>query len=418
VGAVLLALGLAGCGSPNGTASGTTVTAAMRPTAAQAGKCASIDPATWMGCLVADHAAFATTPVSGIAIPGADNAGTFNLDPEAFDVQSGSHCAATAAQHANQGASVQAWSQTQDETITQQLDAGVRWIDLQVGFNGTDAVSGWRVVQNLYSDFPLSVYLGQVAAWASTHRGEAVFVDLRTICYDHDPTPTDEAGLWANFATPSTQGTSMVTIKDVAFNPSSLGDGSLATATLGAITGQGGGGHNVVVLVPAGSPKLSVLTRQYGVHPVSTVENDGAGHSSGTTVVLDRYANGVAPTTSSDFEAANRTLEASPLATDPALGSQVGTGITVVPLVYDFDTAEALQQATLLTSFGGLINPSIPTAAAPGALPLPAWESGLWTGTYTRNSVLAAWGHRANVVVTDGIEHAGFVQQVVELNAG
>jgi len=148
------------------------------------------------------------------------------------------------------------------------------------------------------------------------------------------------------------------------------------------------------------------------------VENDGAGHSSGTTVVLDRYANGVAPTTSSDFEAANRTLEASPLATDPALGSQVGTGITVVPLVYDFDTAEALQQATLLTSFGGLINPSIPTAAAPGALPLPAWESGLWTGTYTRNSVLAAWGHRANVVVTDGIEHAGFVQQVVELNAG
>ena len=382
VATVLAGLLFAGCSSPHGAGSPVTVTSAMRPSPAQVAGCATDHAASWMGCLVSAHPAFATAPISGLAIPGSNNAGTFNLDLQAFDVQPGSRCAVAAAQHLDLGSVVQQWSQTQDETITQQLDAGVRWVDLQVGFNGTDAVTGWRVVQNLYSDYPLSVYLGQIATWASTHRSEAVVVDLRTICYDHDPTTADQAGLWANFATPSTLGTGTTTVKEVAFNASSLGTGSLATATLADITGQGGGGHNVVVLVPAGSPGLSVLTQRFGVHPVATVGVSGIGHTSGTTVVLDRPGAGVAPTSVAGFEAANHTLEQQPLASNPALGSLVGKGLTVVPLIYDLGSATAPEQKTLVATFGGLLNPSSPPGAAPGSAPLSAWESGLWTGIY------------------------------------
>jgi hypothetical protein len=242
-------------------------------------------------------------------------------------------------QHSTGGNAVQQWSQSQDETITQQLDSGVRWIDLQVGFDGTDPVAGWRVVRNLYSDYPLSVYLGQVAAWASTHQSEAVVVDLRTICYDHNPTAADDIGLWANFATPSTQGGSTATIKSVAFDAASLATGSLATATLADVTGQGGGGHNVVVLVPAGSPSMSVLTTRYGVHPAATVGPGHTGRPSETTDAVDQPTPGVAPTTSAGFEAANHTLEQQPLTATPELRSLVGTGFTVAPLDYDLGSA-------------------------------------------------------------------------------
>jgi hypothetical protein len=70
-----------------------------------------------------------------------------------------------------------------------------------------------------------------------------------------------------------------------------------------------------------------------------------------------------------------------------------------------------------LTTFGGLLHPATLTGTPSGAALLPAWESGLWTGNYIRNSILVVWGHRANVVVTDGVENAGFIPRVIGLNA-
>jgi hypothetical protein len=271
--------------------------------------------------VVRGHRAFATAPLSGLAIPGSDNAGTYNLDPQGVDVAPGSHCVDLSTQHPAPGEAIEPWSATQDETVTQQLNDGIRWIDLQVGFNGTTPVAGWRVVDNLFSELPLSGYLDQVAVWAASHTSEAVFVDLRTICYDHQPTRADDEGLWANFATASDEAGGSSTINQVAFDATSLGARSLATATLATVTGQGGGGHNVVVLVPAGARDPGVLTTRYHVHPVTTVAPGSRGAASGTTVGLEESAPGVAPTTSDGFEAANHALEAYPRAAHPAWGS-------------------------------------------------------------------------------------------------
>ena len=34
-----------------------------------------------------------------------------------------------------------------------------------------------------------------------------------------------------------------------------------------------------------------------------------------------------------------------------------------------------------------------------------------------KDKILASWGHRANVVLTDGVEYGGFIQAVIGLNA-
>ena len=156
--------------------------------------------------------------------PGLENAGTFNLDPEALDTQSGSACTTFSAGTSLNETTAQRFSATQDETITRQLDEGVRWVDLDVGYNGGgNPITGWRVVQNLYSNWPLFEYLDQVANWAAKNPTEAVVVDLSTICYDHDPTKAVDQGLWSNFAATSAEGAGPKTIADVGARASSLG---------------------------------------------------------------------------------------------------------------------------------------------------------------------------------------------------
>ena len=150
---------------------------------------------TWMHCLAAAAPGFAEVPLSSMAIPGSQNAGTFNLDPEASDTQVGSACTTLHGNANVDGATAQRFSETQDQTITRQLDEGVRWVDLNVGYNGSGSpVSGWRVVQNLYSSWPLSEYLDQIANWAAAHTSEVVVVDISTVCEDHSPTPAVERG--------------------------------------------------------------------------------------------------------------------------------------------------------------------------------------------------------------------------------
>jgi len=352
-----------------------------------------------MHCLVKARPAFADVPLSSLAIPGAENAGTFNLDPQAFDTQAGSACVTLSAGFGAGGAKAQRFSTTQDQAVTTQLDDGVRWIDLHVGYNGGgNPVTGWRVVQNLYSSWPLSEYLDQVANWAATHPAEAVVVDLSTICYDHTPTAAIDQGLWANFATKSAEGAGPKTIADVAARPSSFG-GSLATATLRELTRRG---HNVVVLIPALAVGWRLLAGTYHVNPVrATVPGRGG---SGTTTVM-RSDPKVAPTSPAQFPLANGELGVFPTKSNPPLGSLRGRGLYVSQLAYELDGASAAAQNTILSSFVGLIS-------SQGVF--HAWMSGLWGGAY--GQILSRWGHATNVVLADGIDLGGFVQPVIEQN--
>ena len=390
-----------------------TVPAADRPTAAQAHSCAAAHAATWVGCLVAAHSSFASVPITGLAIPGAHNAGTNNLDAQSADTQKGSACVNVTAKGAA-GDQLNRWSTTQDQSITQQLDDGVRFIDLAVGYNGNGvAATGWRVVENQYSDYPLSVYLDQVANWAAGHHSEPVIVDLSTICYDHHPTAAIDAGLWANFATKTTTGEGTATMADVAFNPTSV-QGGLATANVGDVTGQQGGGHNVVVLIPAGAKAVQTLTSQYHVHPVLTVA-PGTKTPAGALEVEHGHVP-VAPATTGDFSSANSTLGHDPLSADPALGTLVGRGLYVAQLHYDVGAASATAQSALFGSFGGLVK-TAPGAPGAASAVLAPWGSGVWTGNDDGAAIVATWGHRTNVVLADGVQNGGFVPSVIAANA-
>jgi hypothetical protein len=171
----------------------------------------------------------------------------------------------TSGQHSTDGPT------TQDESITQQLDQGVRYLDLQVAYNGNGSPTlGWRVTQNVFSDFPLYDYLDQVAQWAHQHPTEVVIIGIRRICYDGNPTTAIDDGLWSNFSTPSTIGGGGTTIADVAFDAASLGKNSFATATIDDIVQQQGGGHTVVVLAPSTAVARGVLARKYDVHAAFT----------------------------------------------------------------------------------------------------------------------------------------------------
>ncbi len=352
-----------------------------------------------MHCLVKAHPTFANVPLSYLALPGAENAGTFNLDPQAFDTQAGSACTTFSGGTSVGGAKAQRFSTTQDQTITQQLDGGVRWIDLQVGYNGGgNPITGWRVVQNLYSNWPLFEYLDQVANWASGHPTEAVIVDLSTICYDHKPTAAVDEGLWANFATKSAEGAGPHTLADVATNPASFG-GSLASATLGDLTRAG---HNVTVLIPATAPDSKVLSTSYHVEPVRTTSPKATSKGS---AVVEHSDPTVAPTSPVQFATANTALESFPTTSDPPLGSLQGKGVYVGKVAYELQGASPAAQASIFSAFVGLI-------ASQGIF--KAWMSGLWNGAY--GQILASWGDATNVVLTDGVEQGGFVAQVIERN--
>jgi hypothetical protein len=352
-----------------------------------------------MQCLVKQHSAFADIPLSYLALPGAENAGTFNLDPQAFDTQPGTACTTISAAPLVGGQKVQRFSTTQDQTISRQLDDGVRWIDLTVGYNGGgNPVSGWRVVQNLYSSWPLSEYLDQVANWAAGHPSEAIVLDISTVCYDHDPTAATDRGLWANFVTKSVEGAGPKTIAGVAASSSSLG-GSLATASLGSLTH---GGRNVAVIVPSNVRDSQVLADTYGVHAFRATSTGAATATSTVVVHSDPQ---VAPTGPSQFAGGNLELAAIPLRAQPALGSLRGKGFFVSKLAYELAGTSVTEQSTILRSFPGLI-------ASFG--PIRAWMSGLWNGAY--GAILTRWGNATNVVLTNGVDQGGFVAAVIARN--
>jgi hypothetical protein len=159
-----------------------------------------------------------------------------------------------------------------------------------------------------------------------------------------------------------------------------------------------------------------------GVH-ATFVTTPGAPPTPGapTPSVPEEYAwaSTVSPTGPSDYDAANRALAAFPYTTSPPLGSLRGRGLYQSQLIYSLNSSDIDADVSAFETFSGLI-PDTPPGSAPGSAPgstSPAWEQGLWTAPYDRNDVLARWGAKLNVVVSDGVEYGGYVPAVVEQNA-
>ena len=354
-----------------------------------------------MGCIVAADPGFAHRLLSATALPGAHDAGSADLSLTAFDAQDGSDCTNYSPAFAAAPSLVQRWSQTQSLGLAAQLDAGVRYLDLRIAYTGSPT-TGWRLVHTLFSTHPLEADLAAVATWARAHPTEAVVVDVQHLCYDNHPTAGDERALWAAFAP----------LSRVSYDPGRTGP--VATTTLGAITGRAAGGRNVVVLVPASVHQAGLLGGRYGVHATFITDPGSSGRSAPQPAMPEVYAwaSTVSPSAPSELDGTNRALAVYPTTLHPALGQLAGRGLFQAQLLYSLNSTDLSAELDTFRAFSGLI-----PAADPPAGGSPAWEVGLWDAPYGRNQVVAGWGRRLNVVVTDGVQYGGFVDAVVAQNA-
>ena len=400
-------IGFAGS-APAGAVPVSTAGGPVRPSSVVARTCAVSHPGRWMGCITSKDPGFASTPLSGVAIPGAHDSGTFNLDETDFDTQSGSDCTSYSPVFASVPALVKQWSEAQNIDYTRQLDDGVRYFDVRVAYTGNEQ-QGWRIVHTQFSNDPLQSDMASIATWAQAHPTEVVIVDVQHLCYDNAPTAADDVDLWSAFSP----------LARVSFDPSR--DQSVATATLHDITGQRGGGHNVVLMLPSSVLQPATLLNTFHVH-ATFVTTPGAAVGPGTPSpsVPEAYAwaSAVSPTSPSAYDSANQALEAFPTTYSPPLGGLQGQGLYQSQLIYSLNGSNIGEDLTEFQTFGGLIpTDKSPRADSAATKSLPAWELGLWTAPFDRNDVLAEWGHRLNVVVSDGIQYGGYVPAVVAQNA-
>lgn len=360
-----------------------------------------------MGCIVSEDPGFAGTQLSRMAIPGAHDSGTFDLDATDFDTQSGSSCTSYIPLFKSVPTLVKRWSEAQNIDFTDQLDDGVRYFDFRIAFTG-NARQGWRIVHTQFSNDPLTDDLSSIASWAKAHPTEVVIIDVQHLCYDNSPTPAEDRELWSEFSI----------LAPVTFDPAGT---TVAESTLHDITSQGGGGHNVVLMLPSSVLQPDVLLSVDHVH-ATFVTTPGATSAAGspTPSVPEAYAwaSTVAPASPADYGSANHELEAFPTTFSPPLGSLQGTGLYQAQLIYSLSGSDVNADAAMFAAFSGLIptSPDPVPAAAPGSH--QPWEIGLWSSTFDRNDVLAQWGRLLNVVVSDGVEYGSYVAAVVEQNAG
>lgn len=380
-------------------------TTAVRPTLAVARSCATDHPASWMGCIVSQDPGFADTELSDIAIPGAHDSGTFNLDATDFDKQSGSSCTSYIPLFSSVSALVKRWSEAQNIDFTRQLDDGVRYFDFRLAFTG-NAQQGWRVVHTQFSSDPLTEDLSSIASWAKAHPTEVVIIDVQHLCYDNSPSAADDRTLWSDFSV----------LSPVAFDPSA--GTSVAASTLHDITTQRGGGHNVVLMLPSSVLQPEVLSKVDHVD-ATFVTTPGTAATSGVTPSIPEayaWASTVSPASASQYDSANHALETFPTTYMPKLGSLRGTGLYQSQIIYSLSGSNVSADAAMFASFSGLI-PAGPDVAGTSSGSHQPWEVGLWSSSFDRNDVIAEWGHRLNVVVSDGVEYGGYVPAVVEQNA-
>jgi hypothetical protein len=387
-----------------------------RPTSAQAATCATAEAPAWEGCLVGAHAAFGKTPLSQLSMPGSLGAATSDLDPQSFDTHKDSACSDYTPSMVSQGPVINNWYRAQTETVTQQLDEGSRFVELDVGFNGVNEPNlAWRIDDTLYSEQPLQDYLIEVADWAHAHPSEVVVVGIRRVC-QNGASASIQRSLWDDVASDQSlrapgAGTSLASVM---YDASARGAPSLGALTIDDVVHSAKGHHNVVLVVPPGMPARAYGARTLPAQPY--IASSEPGRAFAEVAFADT---GVAPANSSGYAAANLSIEHNARTAETPIGSLAGLGLYVSPIAYDLGVTSSTSAArsSLYGSFGGLVTGAVP---AGGSTAVPPWETGLWPvaggAAPSAPAIAMSWGHRANIVAVDALGSSGIVSTVIELN--
>ena len=208
-----------------------------------------------------------------------------------------------------------------------------------------------------------------------------VIVDVQHLCYDNAP-------YGGRRRRPLVR---LLPLAPVSFDPSP--NQSVATATLRDITGQRGGGHNVVVMLPSSVLEPAALLHAYP-RPCHLRHHTGCGRSAGTPSpsVPEAYAwasDRVAPA-ASGYDSANQALEAFPTTYSPPLGSLQGQGLYQSQLIYSLNGSNIGADLSEFQTFGGLI-PTEPRAHGRTAPPPGRYRRGNSGCGRPRSTATTCW---------------------------
>ncbi len=246
-----LALGLAACGGGNGAEPANSSASA-----------AALGPDRWMEAVYADHP---DTPLGKLVIPGTHDSGSYGINVNApcpLVPAAGTNVGIDAISATNPCAAAGMY-RAQDQNLTAQLQAGIRYLDLRVSIPRSDSSTTTSpapsadpaqipfVLEHEFVSTPLKGALDEILTFAESHPKEQVILDFQHIdlAKDADKTYfyTGLQSLLKNYAP-----TGASPVCDSSWNADKL---QLTPAKLSGVTlGQAwDAGSNLVVLVPNGT---------------------------------------------------------------------------------------------------------------------------------------------------------------------
>jgi hypothetical protein len=304
---------------------------------------------------------------------------------------------------------------TQTLTIPDQLDAGIRYLDLRLAYDAgsgsgkmSDPGDQWRFLHTMFVQSSVRAEAQDIANWARTHPGEIVIADMNHICTSPDTSLTAEQQynqLFADLATPDP--VTGLSLCDVAYQlPAGVGMESIPSTTLAAVRASG---RNVIVPADGIGPVPGC-----GVYPI----NDWTGNNDSRCCRDGLPINHLWPEESGP----NVCSDLAPWENIPAADR-----IAQYPLGYGGDyTADKFGKAHTLATYRSASPPPFTQAQA---TPYTADTAGIIFGvilgcgslqkyempfiTHYRAGVLNTWGSDMNIVIGDFVTADDYIQRII-----
>ena len=341
---------------------------------------------------------------------------------------------------------VQGLAIAQPTSIREQLDSGIRYLDLRVGYDPIE--NRWRFVHSMYSRGGIQDDLQDIANWALKHPTEVVIVNFNTICDTNNNTYPHLASLLQTIQTDDTQAAN-VNICDRTYQAQKLPANALPNVTLQQIRNSN---NNLVLMMESGIPYTPAFVSACGPS-LNNSSNPVGSHVIGGFFGVDdaqrRASCGTALLAPSSFGACmgatNRSIAQLPFVASTSLpdptdsshttytmtntlfpkGISPKTWRTGTPRFLQFDMHyEEITNAQIETAL--LQNSSSPTSIQVDGT-LYDWDRPFLPGysDFSRADIMNSWGSCANILTTDDpranslpnrIQADVYVNQAVQIN--
>jgi hypothetical protein len=363
---------------------------------------------SWMRCVFAPGSQAEQTPLSNVVFPGSHDSGTPNLasssdwmldqptPPVPEDLCSHSSFFLEEAANAVYDA-----ASTQPFVIRQQLDLGIRYLDLRVAYDpgyGDDPGDTWRVIHTMMGQDTVQTVAQTVANWVAANPDEIVVLDFNHVC---PGTNGDTSGLMSALSAGGPSGESLC---DVAYvTPGDPQD--LPQTTLAGVRSSG---KNAIVLLD-GNYSYDIPSG-CGFYPFYDQTTNNPSGSAGNVQVNHLWPNVSGPGADACVDSSSNASYATTIAAYPLDSSNPGFG--TAPSLQSYRSADPVPFTQTQTQYTPDSADEI--EALLQCANLAGYEA-LQIADY-RPGILSQWGSLANFVIGDMVSY-DYVNQLIGFNS-